>query len=299
MLTLTADGPITAPGVYSMDEATYHGDPVPEWSLSASGATKLLRPSCPALYLYDRDHGSKATKAMDRGTLAHSVVLGVGAQPVLIPDELLSADGGIRSGEAKRFRDDAEAAGNIVVKSHEWAEIQAMADALRRHPVAGQLFQRDGAAEQSMFWRDEATGIMRRARLDWLPDGANARGRLIVADYKTARSADPGKWVKSAVDYGYHRQDANYKAGVKALGLVRDVAFVFVIQEPVAPYLVSVVEMDPEAAALGAAQMDHASRIFAQCLSTGHWPDYTDGRVVSVSLPTYYLINAEQELEAA
>ena len=44
------------PGVYEMDEATYHQDPVPGGSLSASGAKLLLPPSCPALYAWRRDH---------------------------------------------------------------------------------------------------------------------------------------------------------------------------------------------------------------------------------------------------
>lgn len=111
-----AAGVITKPGLYDLPADFYHSDPVPEWSLSQSGATKLLRPSCPALYLHDRLHGSKPTKAMSRGTLAHSLVLGTGPMPVLIPDEMLSADGGIRSAEAKAFRDETEVRGDIVVK---------------------------------------------------------------------------------------------------------------------------------------------------------------------------------------
>lgn len=296
---LTLAGPVTAPGLYEMEADEYHADPVVGGSLSASGASLLLPPSCPALYLYNRQHGSKATRALEDGNLAHGVVLGVGVQPVLIPDDILAKNGAASTTEAKEFIEAASAKGQIAVKTDRWATITAMADALRRHPFAGRLFQQDGRAEQSMFWRDEQAGIMRRGRLDWLPDGPTSSGRLILADYKTARTAHPGDWRKAAADHGYHRQHANYVTGAKALGLANDVAFVFVVQEKTAPYLVSVVELDAEAVALGAAQMDHASRIFARCVETGHWPDYTDGHVVSVSLPTYYLINAEQELEAA
>lgn len=290
-----AAGVITEPGLYDLPEDTYHGDPVPEWSLSQSGATKLLKPSCPALYLHDRTHGSKPTKAMNRGTLAHALILGVGAQPVIIPDELLASNGAASTKEARQFKADAEAAGQIVVKTDEWDEIVAMADALRRHPVAGKLLDQDARLEQSLFWRD-SIGVMRRARLDFLPDAPSSRGRLILADYKTARSADPSKWIKAAADYGYHRQHANYTEGVKALDTAADAAFVFVVQETTAPYLVTVIELPPAAVALGAAQMDHAARIFANCRERNHWPDYTDGRVVSPHLPTYYVIESEAEL---
>lgn len=296
---LTLAGPVTAPGLYDMDGDEYHADPVVGGSLSASGASLLLPPSCPALYLHNRQHGSKPTRALEDGNLAHGLVLGVGVQPVLIPDDILAKNGAASTTEAKQFIEAASASGQIAVKADRWATITAMAGALRRHPIAGRLFQQDGRAEQSLFWRDEQAGIMRRARLDWLPDGPSSSGRLILADYKTARTAHPGDWRKAAAEHGYHRQHANYVAGAKALGLAEQVAFVFVVQEKTAPYLVSVIELDAEAVALGAAQMDHAARIFARCAETGHWPDYTDGRVVSVSLPAYYLINAEQELEAA
>lgn len=296
---LTLAGPITAPGLYEMEADEYRADPVPGGSLSASGASLLLPPSCPALYLYSRQHGSKPTRALDDGNLAHGVVLGVGTQPELIPADKLARNGAISTTEAKEFCEEARARGNVPVKADQWATITAMADALRLHPVAGRIFQQDGRAEQSMFWRDEQAGIVRRARLDWLPGGLTASGRLILADYKTARTAHPGDWRKAAAEHGYHRQHANYVAGAKALGLAEDVAFVFVVQEKTPPYLVSVIELDAEAVALGAAQMDHAARIFSRCVETGHWPDYTDGRVVSVSLPAYYLINAEQELESA
>lgn len=289
----------TLPGIYpDMDEAEYHADPVAGWSLSASGAALLLDPSCPALYLHNRRHPKPRTKALDMGTLAHRVVLGAGCQPVVIPDKILSKNGSTGTGDARAFIAAEEAKGNIPVKSTDWKIINDMADALQRHPVAGRIFQQGaGDPEVSLFWQDERHGIMRRARLDWLPRQASSRGRIIIADYKTARSAHPAEWRRAGADYGYHRQDANYKAGVRALGIAKDVAMVYVVQEKTPPYLVSVFEITPDAVDIGAQQMDRASAIFARCLETGHWPDYTDGRVLPVDLPTYYTISAEAELE--
>ena len=70
------------------------------------------------------------------------------------------------------------------------------------------------------MWQDES-GVWCRALVDWLPDVAPG-GRLIVADYKTAASADPDTWARAAASYGYHQQDAWYLAGVEALGLNPD-----------------------------------------------------------------------------
>jgi hypothetical protein len=47
---------ITEPGVYDIAEDHYHADPVPGGSLSNSGAKKLLPPSCPAKFAYEREH---------------------------------------------------------------------------------------------------------------------------------------------------------------------------------------------------------------------------------------------------
>jgi hypothetical protein len=49
------------------------------------------------------------------------------------------------------------------------------------HPIAGRLL-RGGQAEKTLIWRDEATGVLCRAKADYLrPDG--------IVDVKTAAGA--------------------------------------------------------------------------------------------------------------
>jgi len=183
-MTVTADAPaaepaiLTQPGVYEIPEAVYHGDPVPGGSLSASGAKRLLPPSCPARFRYEQEHPVfKAT--FDFGSAAHKMVLGVGPDLAVIDAE------DWRTKAAKDEREAARLSGRIPVLRSEHAEVMAMAAALREHPVASALFdpQRGGKAEQSLFWPDAEFGIWRRARLDWMPD-PNAPGRFILGDYK-------------------------------------------------------------------------------------------------------------------
>lgn len=286
---------ITIPGVYNLPADEYHAHP----ALSASGAKLLLPPSCPALFRHAQLNGTASTRALEDGNLAHALVLGDGIQAEVYPADLLAKNGAASTDAAKAWAAEVYARGNIPVKADRYAVIREMADAIRRHPIAGRLFRDGGKAEQSMFWQDPDVDTARRARLDWLPNDPSASGRLIISDYKTARTAHPDTWRKAAADLGYHRQHANYIAGAKALRLAEDVAMVYVVQEKTPPYLVSVVQLDAEAAAMGAAQMTHAARILAHCIETDHWPDYTDGQIVPVSLPTYYIINAEQELEDA
>lgn len=281
MSTETLPEPVTKPGVYlDMPVEVYHADPVPGRSLSSSGARKLLPPSCPALFAYERDHPPAPSETFDIGHAAHQLALGVGPEIVVI-----DADDW-RTAAAKEARDAAHAEGKVPVKRDTYAELVAMRDALHAHPIASALLGDGGQAEVSLFWTDEHADIWRRCRLDWKP--APRTGRAIGVDYKTARNADPEKFARAAVDYGYHCQAAWYLDGMAALGLAdKDAAFVFICQEKTPPYLVSVVQLDIAAIKIGRSLNRRAINVYAECERTGIWPGYADD-VALVSLPFWY-----------
>lgn len=260
---------VEAPGVYDMPEADYHRDPVPGGSLSTSWAKKLLPPSVPALFDHERRHGQPRKKVWDFGTAAHAMVLGTGPELVVVEAE------NWRTTAAQSERDDAYLDGSIPLLPHEHEQILAMAAALREHPVAGWLFQPGhGLPEQSLFWRDTPTGVMRRARLDWMPVIGDTR--LIVPDYKTAKAVDSDALSRSMNSYGYHMQAAAYVDGITALGIDAAPAFVNVYQAKAAPYLVHVVEVDAMALTIGRDLNRRALDTYAECTAAGHWPGYPD-----------------------
>ena len=283
MSTPTIDDLITEPGVYEIPEDVYHRDPVPGGSLSSSGARRLLEPSCPAKYAYEREHGRPPTLAFNLGHAAHRKVLGAGADVVVVdaPDW--------RTKAAKDERDAAYAAGQVPILKKEAEQVEAMAAAIRAHPVASKLFdpERGGQPEQSLFWRDRRTGIWRRARLDWYPVLSTGR-RLIIPDYKTCVSAEPKAIERASYDHGYAQQDDWYLDGVRALQLAGDLepAFIFVFQEKTAPYIVTVAEMEPTAKRWAAAKNREAIDTYVECATTGHWPGYSEG-IEQIALPAY------------
>ena len=171
---------MTGPGVYDISEAEYFADP----ALSCSGAKLLLPPSCPALFKYRQDH-PEHKRVWDFGTAAHRLVLGQGADFVVLDYE------NYRTKKAQDAAKEAQEAGAAPVLAREHTQILAMAEAIRRHPIAGPLFDPGygGEAEQSLFWTDEETGVPRRCRIDWMR--LEATGRPTAADYKTCASADP------------------------------------------------------------------------------------------------------------
>ncbi|MGI5144822.1 PD-(D/E)XK nuclease-like domain-containing protein [Plantactinospora sp. CA-294935] len=271
---------ITEPGLYSISEAEYHGDPVPVGSLSSSGARRLLPPSCPAKFAYERENGRAPQPDFDLGHVAHHRLLGSGPEIVVVdaPDW--------RTKAAREQRDAAHAVGAAPLLAKDYQRVLEMVEALRRHPLANALFDpTTGDAEQSAFWVDEETGVWRRARFDFLRNRVS--GRPVVVDYKTTESAEREHIRRAVSRYGYHQQDPWYLDAVTALGLGEDAGFLFVFQEKTPPYLVTVVELEEPDRASGRAQNRKAIEVYRQCVETGRWPGYADD-IVPISLPPWH-----------
>lgn len=276
---------IDQPGVYDIPADAYLRDPVAGGSLSASGARKLLPPSCPALFKAWRD-GELVEEAehFDVGRAAHTDVLGVG-DPIAVID----ADDW-RTKAAREQRDEARANGYTPVLAAQWAEIKAMAAKLREHPIAGGLLEASvGVAEQTLVWQDGPSGIWCRARLDWLC-------RWVV-DYKTARAIDPESIAKSIAAYGRHLSAAWYLDGVQALGLDVEPAFLLITQMKTPPYLVATYQLSPDDIGRGQQLARKARDLYARCAERDEWPGYADHRVLPVSLPTWAQIQHDAAYE--
>lgn len=283
---------ITEPGIYDdVPHADYHADPVAEGSLSCSGAKRLLPPSCPAKFKHERDNPPEPTHYLDVGNAAHKLLLGVGPEIEVVdaPDW--------RTKAAREARDEARERGAVPLLAEDYAQAQERVATLKQHPLASVLFDPDsGNPEQSIFWRDHSTKIMRRARLDWLPKPRQGDGRLFLPDYKTCRSADPKALARDINTWRYHMQAAWYVDGLDALGYSDDIVFLLVFQERDAPYLVTVAEMDQTALKIGRRMASEALDIYHACITTDTWPGYSD-EVELLSLP--YWAEREHEEEYA
>ena len=273
------------PGIYDMSESLYHQDPIPGGSLSASGAKLIME--CPAKFHHRQTAGEQHKDVFDFGKAAHGLVLGAGGDVVVLdfPDW--------RTKDAQTARAEARDYGAVPILAKDWAIIEAMAAEIRRHPIAAALLDPDrGKPEQSLVWHDL---IARRARLDWLPDVPES-GRMIVADYKTAADASADGFARSAANYGYHQQDAWYLDGVKATTGCDDAAFVFIVQEKEAPFVVNVIELTDSFRQIGRHLNEMAVRRYIDCMASGVWPGYSD-EVVRVSAPRWVEIEHEERIE--
>lgn len=274
-------------GIYSgISDAEYHGD---HDSLSSSGARALLEPSCPAIFHHARHEPPNPKPEYDFGHAAHKYVLGEGAHVHEVTFD------NWRGSLAQGAREQAWKFGAIPLLTKDIIKAKAMAAAVREHPVAAALLDADGQAELSGYWTDSETGVRLRFRPDWL---CELRGRIVCVDYKTAKSAHPGAFARSAADYGYHQQDAWYRDGLAALEIGDDIPFLFIVQAKTPPYPVTVLRIHADHVELGRRRNRDAIRTYARCTETGEWPGYGTG-IETIELPSYSIYQQEQELTAA
>lgn len=277
------DAPIVAGLHPHMPAEVYHADPCPEPSLSSSLIKEMLARTPahaaamhPRITPQDFDEGEpkRITRAMIRGTVAHKLLLGRGADFAKcdFPDW--------KRKEAQAQRDKLMAGGKIpiLVGDATVAEraVKAAREQLDAFPGCETAFRKGhGTAEVVNLWQDDG-GIWGRAMMDWInvsPD----EDAITVYDYKTTdRSADPHSMRAKAANDDMQIQCAWYERGLvarfpKAAGRI---TFRFVMQEMVAPYLLSVCELDNAFLTIGRKQVATAVDIWRRCMATGEFPAY-------------------------
>ena len=284
---MTAAVEVEAPQIVDgLSAEAYHAD---RTSISSSGLRALLAPGCPAQFKYDRDHPQAPKREFDLGNAVHTAVLGEGHDIVVLdyPDWKKAA--------AREERDAAYAAGKVPLLPKEKQQVDAMAAAVRQHPLAGPLFAPGtGIAERSLYWTDPATGVRCRVRPDWLKQ---LPGLTLAVDLKTTKDASPEAVSRAIRDYSYHQQDAMYVDGIWAALQPEDVRFIFVFVSKTPPYLITVRELTDQDRDIGRARNERALRIYADCAATDTWPDWTGpvAEIPQIGMPTWDTIRQAEE----
>ena len=264
------------PGIHpAIDEQEYHRLP----GLSSTGIKRMLQ--APAVYDHHRRNPEPPKRAYDLGHAVHGRVLGVGLDEAVIP-------GPWNTKVAKTAVEEAREAGLVPLKPEDAAEADAMAEAVRAHPDAGPLF-RGGQAEVSLIWDDPDTGVRCRGRLDYWHQGPN-----VAVDLKTAQTADPTRYARTAVDFGAAEQKVHYQDGTALLTGLDRPRFLHVLVSKTAPYLVSVVELDGEFEDIAAERVRQAIDLYAKCVANDDWPGYATG-IHRISPPRWYRADEPEE----
>jgi hypothetical protein len=261
--------------VFDLPEDQYHSHP----ALSSTQARQLLE--SPAKYHYAKSHPQPHKDAFDLGTAVHTKVLGVGQEAVVLdfPD--------FRTNAAKAARDEARAAGQLVITAAQMTQVDGMAEAVLAHQKARTLFEQDGNSEASVFATDPDTGVNMRARFDFLPSFMQDNPRCV--DLKTtAKSAHPDEFAKTVANLGYFIQQEWY---LHTYGIATgdfDTGMEFVVVETEAPHLVGVYPLSMEFAEIGRKKTRQALEKYALCAAQDIWPGY-DTEADPLQPPTWLM----------
>jgi hypothetical protein len=155
------------------------------------------------------------------------------------------------------------------ISASQFEMIDSMVASVRRTRFAASML-RDGLPELTARWTDPATGLRCKVRADYYVE----RHGMIV-DVKSTGDASPEEFARSVAKYGYHRQDALYRAGFAAAGKpVRH--FVLVCVEKTPPFGVALYEIDEDGSARGIASVTQDMWTLAECMRTNEWPGYPE-----------------------
>lgn len=170
--------------------------------------------------------------------------------------------------------------GKRTLKNDDMSVCKIIAARVRKHPQLGPLFESGGVAEQSVFWNDPDTGVLCRARPDWMNDA-------IIVDLKSTINASPVGFQRAVMKYRYHVQAAMYIDGMKEVMGVEPQAFAFAAWEKTQPFANAVYVASPELLEAGRQEYKKLLRTYAECKAKDTWPGYSTD-VQAIDLPEWY-----------
>lgn len=177
-----------------------------------------------------------------------------------------------------------------IITRSQFDQVMKWVDAVRKHPVAKKLLSGKGENEVSIFWVDEETGEVCKARPDRIKDG-------YIIDLKTAVSAQPDEFQKNAYRLGYHRQAAWFEDAYRhTLGEPK--GFKFIVVEKTAPYCVMVYIADDFSKEIAAIENRKLLNTYHECKESGNWYGYDgkDHKEQMLGLQNYVIAKNMEEL---
>lgn len=190
-----------------------------------------------------------------------------------------------KKNKIKEEKKHAEETGKLIISKKEANKAYAMLESLKRKD-GGELYEciRDtkiAKIEQSIYWTDEETGILCKARPDIIYGN-------IVIDLKTTANASPWNFSKISYDKGYHIQAAMVKEGLRIVENINMSKFRFIAIETSKPYVVTNPPFSQEALEVGHNEFKSLLNKYKECSENNHWPSYEEQEI---NIPRYASYN--------
>jgi hypothetical protein len=222
----------------------------------------------------------KATKAMDRGSVMHHLVLGKGKDFEILDYE------DWRTKNAQRDRDAARAAGKTPILKDAFEAASFGAIAIMKE-LARRGIRLDGASEQAMTWEEESSSgiVVCKGMMDHVTADFG-----IIYDLKIIEDASPTSIERSAENFGHGIQRAAYTSGAAKVrpDMAGRTRMRFIFAEPEPPHAVNIVELDGMFRELGSRRWRRAIETWGGCVKAKEWPAYGQD-INSITAPSWAL----------
>lgn len=268
---------ITEPGAYAgIDDRDYHGVEICDApSISASGL-KLIEAKSPAHYYEQSPLNPNRKPRIEKkhfaiGHAIHDLLLLEGKCPAdyhIVPDDFTPAHNRKWADYLPDWRA-AVKAGKTILDQSQFDLVQAMAESVSHHELAGALLSA-GEPEMTLAAKDPKTGRWLRARPDVLPTTME-----IIPDVKTAVDASPDAFERAATKFGYFESAAHYLDVLELLYGETKRRFVNIVIEKERPHPVVIYHLDDGDIHYGRMLNRQALNLFDHCLKTGVWHGYS------------------------
>ena len=210
------------------------------------------------------------------GRAVHTAVL----EPSLFARQYICWSGGKRAGAAwNAYVADAERLGQTILKEDQIDLAVKIAKAVRGHPIARPILDRDGRAEVAIVWDHPRTGVRIKVRLDWLTVG-------VLTDLKSCRDPAPHRFATTAAQLGYHCQLALYADACAAAGLGAVEVKIIAVQNT-EPFDVVVYALDEDILSIGRNEYERALDLLVQCRESKQWLGQAMTGEVPLKLPAW------------
>lgn len=242
----------------------------------------------PAHYKASLEEPEKQTDALIFGSLFHTIIL----EP-----EKVELEYAIEPIVNKRTNDGKDIlnqfyfdnADKTIITQEQLDLAIILKDKIMQHPIASKLLKVKGEHEVSLFWNDDKTNVLLKARPDKIVDD-------IIIDLKTTISANPDVFFKKAYDYGYHKQAYHYLQGFEKCYGKKASGFVFIAIEKEPPYAVCVYKASDNFIKIGEIEVRRDIEMFAECEKTGIWKGYPE-IIHELDVPVWITNKYIEELE--
>lgn len=237
---------------------------------------------------------------LDRGSILHALVLGIGKRVDVIPPDILSKNGAIGTDAAKAFVKAARSAGRIPVKQAKLEIHQQVASAIKARISAADHVL-DGRSELAIEWHEhtphgpvKCKGMLDHAALRFVNESAFDLARPTMAtiyDLKAVSSAHPERCSRTAENLGYGIAACAYVRALNALypSLAGRVDFRFLFCETRRPYAIWDPGLSGPFREIGERRWVRARNDWAEGIATGRWPGYRTPANVEITAPSWTL----------